>query len=157
MVLLTRSIKSTYIHHLLLDILGILHQNLKVKVRESISAHLHHISYSYHVAVAAAASLAARPSICPLIWCSSPLLIIPIIPNVGSTPTRPLGNISTYSLFGLPSSTSIPILFLMVLYSLQLSRYFSKRKLQSVGPPLASGWNCVEKMGRERWMIPSFE
>jgi hypothetical protein len=28
---------------------------------------------------------------------------------------------------------------------------------ESNGPPFASGWNCAEKIGRDLWIIPSFE
>ena len=44
----------------------------------------------------------------------------------------------------------------LCLYFCTLSRYSANRYEESSGPPLLSGWNCNEKIGRDLWISPEF-
>jgi hypothetical protein len=71
----------------------------------------------------------------------------------GWTPTRSLERMSTRSGLG---RLSLPVRYVdcCALYRWTFSIYMSKRYEESMGPPLASGWNWVEKIGRVLWIMP---
>ena len=86
-----------------------------------------------------------------------------IMPTVGVTPCRSLGILSPQPM---PSPSPSPLTprlnFSLVLrYFLTLSKYRSKRYELSNGPPFASGWNCVLKIGlvlcTSPSLLPSFK
>lgn len=81
---------------------------------------------------------------------TSALLSVSLSTCAGATSTLCLLKISTNSGLGLPS---LPVPW--ALNAATWSKYASNKKLESRGPPFASGWNCVLMIGRLVWIMPS--